>query len=188
MTLSTLTKASSEEFQFKAENACAENKKLNPAVWITSPVMNLLLTRAKKDISEATKTASGVPRFSGYSRMTIANLYTQTGARSPTGELTGVAYIVRVMSRCIVDTTHLFQNCLEAFQTIDCWGATIKDVRGMHTKVSQTQEHCVNTMRYEMDPYPATQITKSLNSKIQGKLFNTNFLRTLMANRNGCRL
>ena len=91
------------------------------------------------------------------------------------------------MTKCIVDTKHLLENCLQEFQNIECRGLTITMIRGMHSKVAQVADHWKVTMGYTIELSLAKEIIKSLNSKIQGKLFDTNFFRTLLNNRSECR-
>jgi len=186
MSMTKIDKVSIEEFKFKAKIACQDMLHLNPAIWLSKSVLNTLLLQAKKDITNSAKSASGMPRFSAYSQMTTEQLYTQIGKRSESGELVGVDYIVRVMTRCIADTTHLFQTCLKDFTVIDCRGTTPSMVRGMHTKVGQVLDHWNVSMSYVMDRALSKLIIKSLNSKLQGKLFDTNFYRTLLNNKNEC--
>jgi len=188
MSLTKLNKKSIDEFNFKSQIACADLINFNPATWLSAEVLEILLLRAKKDIAESSRNGAGLPRFSGYSRMTVAQLYTKIGSRSLTGELTGLNYILKIMARCIVDTKHLFENCLAAFQEIECRGANTAAVRGMHTKVAQVHDHwTVTMMEYSIDIFLATQITKSLNSKISGKLFESNFYRSLLGNKMECK-
>ena len=186
MNMTKIDKASIEEFKFKAKIACEDLKNLNPAIWISKNVLNTLLAQAKKDIANATKSAGGLPKFSAYSQMTTEQLYIQIGKRSKSGELTGVDYIVGIMTRCIADTTHIFQSCLKEFQEIDCRGSSLSMIRGMHTKVTKVLEHWTISMSYVMDHTLEKLIIKSLNSKLQGKLYDTNFYRTLLNYRNEC--
>jgi len=134
MTLTKLDKVTIEEFMFKAQIACRDLKNLNPAIWIAKPILNMLLKLANKDVTESMKSSSGQPRYFKYSRLTADDLYVKIGERSPTGNLTGVIYIVQVMTRCIVDTKHLFENCLLDFQSNDCRGISITLIRGMHSR------------------------------------------------------
>jgi len=187
MTLTKLDKVTIEEFMFKAQIACRDLKNLNPAIWIAEPILKTLLKQANKDITESMKSSSGQPRYFKYSRLTADDLYVKIGERSPTGNRTVVMYIVQVMTRCIVDTKHLFENCLLEFQSIDCRGISITLIRGMHSKVVQTMDHWTVTMGYTIEVSLAKEIIKSLNSKIQGKLFETNFFRNLLHNRSECR-
>jgi len=187
MSLTKLNKKSIDEFNFKSQIACADLINFNPATWLSAEVLEILLLRAKKDVAEASRNGAGLPRFSGYSRMTVAQLYTKIGTRSITGELTGVNYILKIMTRRIVDTKHLFENCLAAFQEIECRGANTAAVRGMHTQVARIHDHWTVTMEYSIDVYLATQIAKSLNSKISGKLFESNFYRSLLGNKMECK-
>ena len=48
MTLTKLDKASIEDFKFKAQIACRDLKNLNPAIWVSKPILNVLLKQAKK--------------------------------------------------------------------------------------------------------------------------------------------
>jgi len=48
-------------------------------------------------------------------------------------------------------------------------------------------DHWTVTMGYTIEVSLAKEIIKSLNSKIQGKLFETNFFRNLLHNRSECR-
>ena len=57
----------------------------------------------------------------------------------------------------------------------------------MHSKVAQVTDHWKVTMGYTRELSLGKEIIKSLNSKIQGKLFGTNFFRTLLNNRSECR-
>jgi len=57
----------------------------------------------------------------------------------------------------------------------------------MQSKVAQIFDHWKVTMGYTIEISLAKEIIKSLNSKIQGKLFETNFFRTLLHNRSECR-
>jgi len=169
MALTKLDKASIEDFKFKAQIACRDLKNLNPAIWIAKPVLNILLKQANKDITDESKSSSGQPRYFKYSQMTTEELYTKIGERSPTGELIGVTYIVKVMTKCIVDTKHLFENCLQEFQSIECRGISTSLIRGMQSKVAQILDHWKVTMGYTIEILLAKEIIKSLNSKIQGK-------------------
>jgi len=57
----------------------------------------------------------------------------------------------------------------------------------MQSKVAQIFDHWKVTMGYTIEISLAKEIIKSLNSKIQGKSFETNFFRTLLNNRSECR-
>jgi len=99
MTLTKLDKASIEDFKFKAQIACRDLRNLNPAIWISKAILNTLLKQANKDVTESLKSSSGQPRYFKYSQLTTEELYTKIGERSPTGDLIGVSYIVKVMTR-----------------------------------------------------------------------------------------
>ena len=187
MNLTSLTKESIEDFKFKAQIACSDMPNFNPAVWISKPILNKLLKQAKEDITEETKLPNGQPNYAKYTQLTADQLYTKIGQRGPENALIGVKYIAQIMTRCIVDTKHLFQNCLKDFQIIECRGATATLVRGMHAKVTQTYNHWKTTMSYKIESSLAKNIIKSLNNQIQKKLFDTNFHRTLLNNRAECK-
>jgi len=74
MTLTKLDKASIEDFKFKARIACRDLKNLNPAIWISKPILNILLKQANKDVTEASKSSSGQLRYFKYSQMTTEEL------------------------------------------------------------------------------------------------------------------
>ena len=141
MAFTKLDKASIEDFKFKTQITCRDLKHLNPAIWISKTILNVSLKQANKDITDASKSSSRQPRYFKYSRMTAEELYTKIGERSPIGELIGVIYIVKVMTRCIVDTKHLFENCLQEFQSIECREISISLIRGMQSKVAQIFDH-----------------------------------------------
>jgi len=142
--------------------------------------------QAKKDATNASRLVSGIPRFAAFSQLTAEELYLQIGERSQSGHLVGVDFIVGVMMRCLGKSTHLFQRCLEGFQEIECRGKEIGQVRGMFNKVEQVRKEWTVAMGYTMETALTKLAIKSLNSKLQGKLFETNFYRTLLSNRNEC--
>jgi len=59
MAFTKLDKASIEDFKFKAKIACRDLKHLNPAIWISKPILNVLLKQANKDITDASNSSSG---------------------------------------------------------------------------------------------------------------------------------
>ena len=151
MSMTRITMDTIDEFRFKADVACKDLKNLNPAIWISKPVLNELLKQAKKDAVQETKaTATGIPDFLRYPSMTASQLFDKIGERDKTGKLIGVEYIARIMTHCISDTTHLFETCLSEFRKIECRGNTCSHMRGMYTKIEKVYDHWTNAMLYEI--------------------------------------
>ena len=187
MNMTRITMDTIEEFRFKAEVACKDLKNLNPAIWISKPVLTELLKQAKKDAVQETKTmATGIPDFLSYPSMTASQLFEKIGERNKAGKLVGVEYIARIMTHCISDTTHLFETCLKEFQQIECRGNTCSHMRGMYTKIEKVYDHWTEAMLYEIERNLAKNIIKTLSHRIQRKCFETNFYSSWVKNKDAC--
>jgi len=189
MSLTELTKAQIQDFQYKSQIACLDHPHLNPAIWISKLVLNRLLEQANDDIMESAKLPNGTPNYAQLVRLTSKQLYDKIGVRSEDRQtLIGVAYIVKIMTRCIADTKHLFVDCLGEFNKIDCRGNTATHVRNMHKLVNRIYEHWTTSMEYTIGEQLSKDVIKGLNSRIQGKLFDSNFYRTFMSNKADCKI
>ena len=186
MNMTQLDPKSIETFQFRAIIACKDHPNFNPAVWISKSVLDKLLAQAKEDIIEKAKLSNGSPNYAEYPRINAQQLYEKIGERNANGDPIGVDYIVKIMTRSIVDTKNLFQNCLKEFSSIECRGKTQTHVRGMHTKVVSTFKSWTESMHYDISLSLGRSIIKSLNSKLQGKLMDSGFWRTFTENKAIC--
>ena len=184
MEMNSLTRESITKFKYTAEIACKTAPNLNPAIWISREILNQLVTQYKKDLMEKTKLPNGEPNYAEYPEIEPEDFVAMIGERGLNGELIGVQLAVRVMTRCVVDTTHLYENCLLDFQNIDCRGNTLKLLRGLHKIINKTCDHWKTTMEYTIDQRLASEIIRTLNNKIREKNGTSTFLNSWSANKN----